>query len=153
MTSITKATGDYSISIGYGSSSTGHNGISLGYQSNETDDKSISIGYKADAGRIPGHIWYSPTSTDSSSWSSITYNHPDVGDLSGTPIFVVTASSTNSYSIMTSPDGETWTGRNTEGDGKSWSSIIADTPTTGDLSNNLLFIAVGPTGSNTSASD
>ena len=151
MTSITKATGDYSISIGYGSSSTGHNGISLGYQSNETDDKSISIGYKADAGRIPGHIWYSPTSDDNSSWSCITHNQSDVGDLSGTPIFVVTASSTNSYSIMTSPDGETWTGRNTAGDGKSWSSIIADTPTTGDLSHNLLFIAVGPTGSNTSA--
>lgn len=147
MTSITKATGDYSISVGYGSSSTGHNGIALGFQSNETDDKSISIGYKADAGRIPGHLWNSPTSDDSSSWSSITYNTPTVGDLSGTPIFVA-VSNTGTYSVMTSQDGITWTERNTNGDGKTWKSVTAAVPSIGSLSGNMLFVAVGPPTSN-----
>lgn len=148
MTSITKATGDYSISVGYGSSSTGHNGIALGFQSNETDDKSISIGYKADAGRIPGHLWNSPTSDDSSSsWSSITYNTPTAGDLSGTPIFVA-VSNTGTYSVMTSDDGITWTGRNTNGDGKTWKSVTAAVPSIGSLSGNMLFVAVGPPTSN-----
>jgi len=146
MTSITKATGDYSISVGYGSSSTGHNGIALGFQSNETDDKSISIGYKADAGRIPGHLWNSPTSDDSSSWSSITYNTPTVGDLSGTPIFVA-VSSTGTYSVMTSEDGITWhqISSNTNGDRKTWKSVTAAVPSIGSLSGNMLFVAVGPT--------
>jgi len=146
MTSITKATGDYSISVGYGSSSTGHNGIALGFQSNETDDKSISIGYKADAGRIPGHLWNSPTSDDSSSsWSSITYNTPTVGDLSGTPIFVA-VSNTDTYSVMTSQDGKFWTTvSNTNGDGKTWKSVTAAVPSIGSLSGNMLFVAVGPT--------
>lgn len=147
MTSITKATGDYSISVGYGSSSTGHNGIALGFQSNETDDKSISIGYKADAGRIPGHLWNSPTSddsSDSSSWSSITYNTPTVGDLSGTPIFV-TVSSTGTYSVMTSEDGKIWTERYTNVDDKTWKSVTAAVPSIGSLSGNMLFVAVGPT--------
>jgi hypothetical protein len=147
MTSITKATGDYSISVGYGSSSTGHNGIALGFQSNETDDKSISIGYKADAGRIPGHLWNSPTSDDSSSWSSITYNTPTAGDLSGTPIFVA-VSNTGTYSVMTSDNGITWTGRNTNGDGKTWKSVTAAVPSIGSLSGNMLFVAVGPPTSN-----
>ena len=147
MTSITKATGDYSISVGYGSSSTGHNGIALGFQSNETDDKSISIGYKADAGRIPGHLWNSPTSDDSSSWSSITYNTPTVGDLSGTPIFVA-VSNTGTY---TSEDGKIWTGRYTNGDGKTWKSVTAAVPSIGSLSGNMLFVAVGPTATSNGA--
>lgn len=150
MTSITKATGDYSISVGYGSSSTGHNGIALGFQSNETDDKSISIGYKADAGRIPGHIWSSPNS-DTSNWSSITYNTPTVGDLSGTPIFVAISSS-GTYGVMTSSDGEIWdVSASTAADGKNWSSITSAIPDVGDFSNNVLFVAVGPTNSNESA--
>ena len=151
MTSITKATGDYSISVGYGSSSTGHNGIALGFQSNETDDKSISIGYKADAGRIPGHLWNSPTSDDSSSWSSITYNTPTTGDLSGTPIFVA-VSNTGTYSVMTSQDGITWTiVSNTNGDGKTWKTVTAAVPSIGSLSGNMLFVAVGPTATSSGA--
>lgn len=150
MTSITKATGDYSISVGYGSSSTGHNGIALGFQSNETDDKSISIGYNADAGRIPGHIWSSPNS-ETSNWSSITFDTPTVGDLSGTPIFVA-VSSGGTYGVMTSSDGEIWdVSASTDIDGKNWSSITSATPDVGDFSNNVLFVAVGPTGTNTSA--
>lgn len=150
MTSITKATGDYSISIGYGSSSTGHNGIALGFRSNETDDKSISIGYNADAGRIPGHIWSSPTS-ETSNWSSITFDTPTVGDLSGTPIFVA-VSSGGTYGVMTSSDGEIWdVSASSDADGKNWSSITSATPDVGDFSNNVLFVAVGPTGTNTSA--
>ena len=150
MTSITKATGDYSISVGYGSSSTGHNGIALGFQSNETDDKSISIGYKADAGRIPGHLWNTPTS-DNSSWSSITYNTPTLGNVSETPIFVAVSSS-GTYGVMTSSDGENWNiSASTAADGKNWRSITSTVPSVGELSGNTLFVAVGPTRTNTSA--
>ena len=43
--SITKAIADYSIAIGYNSSTRGKYGISLGTQSEQFDESSISIGH------------------------------------------------------------------------------------------------------------
>lgn len=53
---------------------------------------------------------------------------------------------------MTSSDRETWDSTaSSAADDKNWNSITSAIPDVGDFSNYVLFVAVGPTGTNTSA--
>ena len=146
MSTVTKAIADYSIAVGYGSSTRGKYGISVGTQSEELADGSIAIGYNANAGLTLGNrTWTLQTSDANSEWIDITYDTPDVGTYAGIPIFVAVSkgpANSTSYSVMTSPDGTTWTARNTAGDNMDWRGITSAVPSVGDLSNNTLFVAV-----------
>tara|TARA_Y100000022_G_scaffold200743_1_gene218323 strand:- start:5191 stop:7527 length:2337 start_codon:yes stop_codon:yes gene_type:complete len=147
MSTITKAIADYSIAVGYGSSTRGKYGISLGTQSEELADGSIAIGHNANAGLTLGNAtWTEQTSDTTSTWHGVTYDTPDVGIYAGIPIFVAVSRS-GSYSVMTSPDGTNWTVHNTAGDNMDWRGLTSAVPSVGDLSNNTLFVAVAVTGS------
>jgi len=143
--SITKAIADYSIAVGYNSSTRGKYGISLGTQSEQLDDGSISIGHNSDAGLTLGSsTWTEQTSNINGGYLTIVCDTPTIGAYSGSPLWIAIS---NSSSFMTSVDGETWTVHNSAGDGMDWRGSTSAVPTVGDLSNNMLFVAVGRSGS------
>ena len=142
--SITKAIADYSIAVGYNSSTRGKYGISLGTQSEQFDDGSISIGHNSDAGLTLGtSTWTEQTSDTNGGYLTIVCDTPTIGAYSGSPLWIA-ISYTNS--IITSVDGETWNVHSTAGDGYDWRGTTSAVPTVGDLSNNMLFVAVGRSG-------
>ena len=153
--SITKAIADYSIAVGYNSSSRGKYGISLGTQSEQFDESSISIGHNSDAGLTLGNsTWTEQTSDKNGGYLTIVCNTPSIGAYSGSPLWIsisyasaTTANANVPGKIITSVDGETWTIHSTAGDGMDWRGFTSAVPTVGDLSNNMLFVAVGRSGS------
>jgi hypothetical protein len=74
--------------------------------------------------------WLSQTASEANYWDGLCF-----ATIGGNPLFVAVASS-GTHAVMTSPDGQTWTNRNTPSN--TWNSVCV-----GAVGGNPLFVAAG----------